>query len=125
MVIGQCNGQFCKRNGRQFFSLELCRLRGKSAVQLNKEINALRQEATQASKSGNDATETWTMKSIWAKPHLRWPLVSVMVLHLGNQLSGINAVSCIYFPNLQTNLTMTFKLTNSNSNYYDLLTYLT
>lgn len=67
--------------------------------QLGPELEELRREATKVTHAiPNDGLNTsvsqsgWTVKSIWAKRNLRWPVVCVFVMHLGNQLSGINAV---------------------------------
>lgn len=62
-------------------------------------MEELRREATRVTaempKDGLNNTNSqssWTLKTIWAKKSLRWPFACVVVMHLGNQLSGINAV---------------------------------
>ena len=75
-------------------------MRGLSIKELEPEIEELRREATRVTTAEpvNDGSNTtnsqsgWTLKTIWAKKSLRWPFVCVIVMHLGNQLSGINAV---------------------------------
>ncbi|XP_032776899.2 solute carrier family 2, facilitated glucose transporter member 1 [Daphnia magna] len=78
---------------------ELSRLRGLPVDQLGPEMEELRREATRVTaempKDGLNNTNSqssWTLKTIWAKKSLRWPFACVVVMHLGNQLSGINAV---------------------------------
>lgn len=81
------------------FILELSRLRGLPVDQLGPEMEELRREATRVTaempKDGLNNTNSqssWTLKTIWAKKSLRWAFACVVVMHLGNQLSGINAV---------------------------------
>lgn len=65
-------------------------MRGVPASELEQEIIALRQEL-----SGKDADSDgagWNLRTIWNTRNLRWPFLCVIVMHIGNQLSGINAV---------------------------------
>lgn len=61
-------------------------------------MEELRREATRVtaeiSSDGMNSQSNWTWKTIWANKNLRWPVICVMVMHFGNQISGINAVSC-------------------------------
>lgn len=81
------------------FPTELVRLRELPVDDLGPELEELRREATRVTHAiPNDGLNTsvsqssWTLKSVWAKKSLRWPVMCVIVMHLGNQLSGINAV---------------------------------
>ncbi|XP_046649866.1 solute carrier family 2, facilitated glucose transporter member 3-like [Daphnia pulicaria] len=75
---------------------ELSRLRGLPIDKLGPEIEELRREATRVtaeiSSDGMNSQSNWTWKTIWANKNLRWPVICVMVMHFGNQISGINAV---------------------------------
>ena len=76
---------------------ELSRLRGLPIDKLGAEIEELRREATrvtaETTSDSMNSQSNWTLKTIWAQKSLRWPFVCVMVMHFGNQMSGINAVS--------------------------------
>lgn len=72
---------------------ELCRLRDAAVKELEREIELFRNVALP--DSNDDETPTgsgWNLRTIWAKRSLRWPFICVIVMHIGNQLSGINAV---------------------------------
>jgi len=72
---------------------ELCRLRKKSPRELQNEIEQLRQEITEMVRLGStDEGAGWTIGSIWATENLRTRFICVLMLHMVNQLSGINAV---------------------------------
>jgi hypothetical protein len=74
----------------------------------------LRREATRVtaeiSSDGMNSQSNWTWKTIWANKNLRWPVICVMVMHFGNQISGINAVSIRKIT--------TFKMLVKRRNYY-------
>lgn len=72
---------------------ELCRLRQKSVKELDDEIELLRREITEMVKLGSaDESIGWSIGSIWAAKELRTRFICVLVLHVVNQLTGINAV---------------------------------
>lgn len=68
---------------------ELCRLRSAIKTEIEPELEKLRHEVSLISE---ETQSSWTMKTVWAKKSLRWPVICVFVMHFGNQLSGINAV---------------------------------
>ncbi|XP_063974477.1 solute carrier family 2, facilitated glucose transporter member 1-like isoform X2 [Diachasmimorpha longicaudata] len=81
---------------------ELRRLRNLNVSLLQKEIRALREEAT-----ARTTMDTWTMRRVLSDPSVRLPLLLVSSLQLGQQLSGINAV--FYYSNI------IFKKSNLNA----------
>lgn len=62
--------------------------------ELDDEIELLRREITEMVKLGSaDESIGWSIGSIWAAKELRTRFICVLVLHVVNQLTGINAVN--------------------------------
>lgn len=74
-------------------NLELCRLRSRSAAHLEQELDLLRRGASSdGAKGAGGEKEEWSLLSLYRNENLRWPFICSIVMHIGNQLSGINAV---------------------------------
>ena len=82
------NYEICVTIFLSFSKIELCRLRSATEAEIEPELEVLRHEMSLISESQS----SWTMKTVWDKKSLRWPVICVFVMHFGNQLSGINAV---------------------------------
>lgn len=80
--------------------LELCRLRGTNVDGVKAEMVALSGGEALLSSSGDSPDsesrkemENWNLKNIFTTESIRWRVICVIVMHVGNQMSGINAVS--------------------------------
>jgi len=76
----------------------LCRLRGAEEAELHEEIEKLRREAIEhvnhvEHKCADKEDTEWGFKRIWKTRSVRSLFICCVVLHIGNQLSGINAVN--------------------------------
>ncbi|XP_022235801.1 solute carrier family 2, facilitated glucose transporter member 1-like isoform X2 [Limulus polyphemus] len=69
---------------------ELEKLRGFPAALLHGDVVLLRTE-----RKMNESCSTWTITRVFKDPLVRKPLFSVCIMHIGQQLCGINAV--IYY----------------------------
>lgn len=79
---------------RSLLASELSRLRGAAPEKLVDELEELR-AAHKAEQELAASGVSWNMRSVACAPTLRLPLLLVCALQIGQQFSGINAVSVL------------------------------